>query len=258
MPQQGVSSIAQSDRQTSGKQDKKWDNQQVQLGGCGFFLRNSEPRTVNSSDFALFHRDTFQQRTDTERAASDAVAKSLEEKTDRLVETLSANTQKLATLVDLVTAILANNIKSDEETENNGGNNRGDNDEEIEENESQVMCGNGTIITKQMMNNDNDDDEETEKNGGNDDCSNDDVETEDNDKKVFEALPLCADRVLGGNINGNHNRKKAPTKTAAPSNEGSNVVTVEGGYNVELTALVWISERHATKEGRRLLKVGIG
>ena len=50
-----------------------------------------------------------------------------------------------------MTAILANNIKSDEETENNGGNKRGD-DEEMEENESQVMCGNGTtIITKQMM-----------------------------------------------------------------------------------------------------------
>ena len=163
--------------------------------------------------------------------------------------------------MDLVTAI-ANNIKSDEETENNGGNNRGDNDEEIEENESKVMCGNGTIITKPMMNNDSDDDDETEKNGGgNDDCSNDDdVETtEDNDKKVFEALPLCADRVLGGNINGNHNRKKAPIKKmAAPSNEGGSNVVTEGGYNVELTALVWISERDATKEGRRLLKVGIG
>ena len=140
------------------------------------FLRNSEPLlTVNSSDFALFHRDnTFQRTDDTERAASDAVAKSLEEKTDRLVETLSAaNTQKLATLVDLVTAIANNINKIDEETENNGGNNRGDNDEEIEENERKVMCGNGTIIiTKPMMNNDNDDDEETEK--------TDDEETEKN------------------------------------------------------------------------------
>ena len=74
-----------------GNKTKNVTPSKFNWGDVDFFLRNSEPLTVNSSDFALFHRDTFQ-RTDTERAASDAVAKSLEEKTDRLVETLSANT----------------------------------------------------------------------------------------------------------------------------------------------------------------------